>query len=72
MSAADSKDWSEEGLVVTYNVESTLVTKVGWHRHYWRHGYAAPYVYPPAYGYYAPAYPYAYSAGTRVLRPFAA
>ena len=42
------------------NVESTLVTKVGWRRQYWRHGYAAPYVYPPAYGYYAPAYPYAY------------
>jgi hypothetical protein len=38
-------------------VESTLVTKVGWRRQYWRHGYAAPYVYPPAYGYYAPAYP---------------
>ena len=42
------------------NVEGTLVTKVGWRRHYWRHGYAAPYVYPPAYGYYSPAYPYAY------------
>ncbi len=42
------------------NVESRLVTKVGWRRHYWRHGYAAPYVYPPTYGYYAPAYPYAY------------
>ena len=42
------------------NVEGTLVTKVGWRRQYWRHGYAAPYVYPPAYGYYAPAYPYAY------------
>ena len=42
------------------NVESTLVTKVGWRRQYWRHGYAAPYVYPPAYGYYVPAYPYAY------------
>ena len=42
------------------NVESMLVTKVGWRRQYWRHGYAAPYVYPPAYGYYAPAYPYAY------------
>jgi len=41
-------------------VGSTLVSKAGWRRHYWRHGYAAPYVYPPAYGYYAPAYPYAY------------
>ena len=36
------------------------MTKVAWRRHYWRHGYAAPYVYPPAYGYYSPAYPYAY------------
>ena len=42
------------------NVERTLLTKVGWRRQYWRHGYAAPYIYPPAYGYYAPAYPYAY------------
>ena len=41
-------------------VQSTLVSKVGWRRQYWRHGYAAPYVYPPVYGYYAPAYPYAY------------
>ena len=42
------------------NVESTLATNVGWRRQYWRHGYAGPYVYPPTYGYYAPAYPFAY------------
>ena len=43
------------------NVETTLVTKVGWRRQHWRHGYPAPYAYyPPGYGYYAPPRPYAY------------
>ena len=46
-------------------VDNVEITKVGWRRQYWRYGYAAPYVYPPAYGYYAPAYPYAYYPSAR-------
>ena len=43
------------------NVETTLVTKVGWRRQHWRYGYPVPYAYyPPGYGYYAPPRPYAY------------